>query len=831
MGGNIMKMKRILSFVLAFVLVASAINVGFAQGEVKTNKDKIDYLVEKRYVLGDAKGLRLNDSITREEFAVMLTKVLNKENAAKAAMNVPSAFKDMATDRWSNGFVNIASELKIIAGYSDGTFRPRKNVSYQEAIKMLAVAAGGADIKPATQGEWAAPFISYAANKGILNGLSDLKYKDQATRENVFVMIYNYLNGVKEAELSKLTAIVTKTNANSNLSEKQAEIVVLKSSLDGFKEGNSYIVDLKDGMDPMDIVGRVYDLDIDEKNMIKSFRDSAIAQTEIAPINIKGLRLYVGDATKDSTVLEDKAALTEQKFRGAAVNGKYFDLFTDFAKEINYKADFAYVTSINAKVVYIKAYTFNDIMPVFSYDNGAVKAIDDESAAIVKRNLKKAYLYDNDKLMPMDPAKLEKYDVLHFYSSDEAIVVKNKVEGQGARYKLSKGGAYINLADKDYKLSDEKSRRAVATVDDKVFSQVNAANYNDEVKLLVNEKVNLALDIFGNVQVIYGKLSFDEDVFMIDRVTTNAVALIDRNGKEIRVQDSLDLRIYRDGKEIRLSELNNQDIVYAIYNKDAVQKIFVLNGLKDYDKAFMPIDKDGKTYKVFAPTKSVKRSTIYVAGKEVNLLDNTVLYNLVQVGKNYKVETISLDEVKNAGFDKTVTAYVFTVKDLKDKNVTKYDSFHGADNAPVAIVFKNVEKKKVVDKEDIIELRSVYDAKIDKSFEGYDKNQTLRVYETNGEKFENCKAGDIVKLSLDKDGKVLRLDKLITDLSEEYTVQNVLYDAGGSEKLVLKDSKGKELSVFANDKRVVFGRNYAKDSVIKIAFNENGEAAVISVIK
>lgn len=826
-----MKMKKILSFVLAFVLVASTINVGFAQGEVKTNKDKIDYLVEKGYVLGDAKGLRLNDSITREEFAVMLTKVLNQESAAKAAMSVPSAFKDMAADRWSNGYVNIASELKIIAGYSDGTFRPRKNVSYQEAIKMLAVAAGGTDIKPATEGEWAAPFISYAASKGLLNGLGELKYKDQATRENVFVMIYNYLDGVREADLSKLTAIVTKTNANSNLSEKQAEIVVLKSSLEGFKEGASYIVDLKDGMDAMDILGRVYDLDIDKNNVIKTYRLSALAKTEIAPIAIKGARLYVGGDSSDSTVLEDKAALTEQKFRGAAVNGKYLDIFMDFAKETNYKADLAYVTSINAKVVYIKSFTFDDIMPVFEYANGAVKAIDDETGAIVKRNLKKAYLYDNGKLMPMDLAKLEKYDVLHFYASDEAIALKNKVEGEGARYKLSKGGAYINLAKKDYKLSDEKARRAVATVDEKIFTQVNAAKYNDEVKLLTNEKVNLALDIFGNVQVIYGKLSFDEDVFMIDRVTTNAVALIDRNGKEIRVQDSLDLRIYRDGKEIRLSELNNYDIVYAIYNKDAIQKIFVLNGLKDYDKAFKPLDKDGKTYKVYAPTKSVRRSSIYVAGKEVNLLDNTLLYNLVQVGKDYRVETITLDEVKNAGFDKTVTAYVFTVKDLKDKDVTKYDSFHGAGDAPVAIVFKNVEKKKVVDKEDIIELRSEYDAKIDNSFEGYDKTTTLRVYETNGEKFENCKAGDIVKLGLDKDGKVLRLDKLITDLSEEYTVLNVLYDAGGNEKLALKDSKGKELSVYTNDKRVVFGKNYAKDSVIKIALNENGEAAVISVIK
>lgn len=826
-----MKMKKILSFVLAFVLVAGTINVAFAQNETKTNKEKIDYLVEKAYVLGDAKGLRLNDSITREEFSVLLTKVLNKESAAKAAIDLPSKFTDMKAGYWSNGFVNIASELKIIAGYSDGTFKPRKNVTYQEAIKMLAVASGGKDIMPDQGANWAVPFISYAANNGILDGLTNLEYKNEATRENVFVMIYNLLRGMKETDLSKLTAVVTKTNANSNLAEKQAEIVVLKSSLEGFKEGGSYIVDLNASMDYMDILGKVYDLDIDEKNMIKTYRENSNAKTEIAPITIKGARLYVGDSKSDSTILEDKAALTEQKFRGAAVNGKYFDIFSDFARETNYKADLAYVTSITAKVVYVKAFTFDDIMPVVSYDNGAVKVIDDESGNIVKRNLKKAYLYDNGKLMPMDLAKLEKYDVLHFYAKDEAIVVRNKISGEGAKYKINKDGAFINLLNKDYKLSDEKTRRAVATVDEKLYTQVNASKYNDEVKLLLNEKVNLAVDIFGNVQVIYGKLSFEEDVFLIDRVTSNSVSLIDRNGKEVRVQDSLDLRIYKDGKEIRLSELSVQDIVYAMYNKDNVQKIFVLNSLKDYDKEFKPLDNDGKTYKVYAPTKSVRRSSIYLAGKEVNLLDNTVLFNLAQAGKDYRSETISLDEVKNAGFDKTVTAYVFTVKDLKAKDVTKYDSFHGSDDAPVAILFKNVEKKKVVDKEDVIELRSDYDPKIDKSFEGYDKTTTLRVYETDGEKFENCKAGDIVKLSLDKDGKVLRLDKLITALSEEYTVLNVLYDAGGNEKLALKDSKGKELNVYTNDKRVVFGKNYAKDSVIKIALNENGEAYVISVIK
>lgn len=826
-----MKMKKILSFVLAMLLVITSINVGYAQNEAMTNKDKVDYLVEKTLVKGDSRGLRLADPITREEFAAMLIRSLDKEEEAKTVLNVPSAFTDLKAGYWSNGYVNLSTALKIISGYTDKTFRPKNNVTYQEAIKMLAVAAGGTDIKAEAGENWALPYISYAASNGILKGLNIADYKKQATREDVFVMVYNFIKEMKEAEISKLTAIVTKTSENSNLSEKQIEIVVLKSSLDSFKQGNAYIVDINPKMDALDVIGRVYDMDINDKNMVSIYRASKLANVEIAPINIKGAKLYVGDSKADSTILEDKNAIAEQKFRGATVNGKNFDIFRDFAQETNYKADLAYVTSVNGKVIYVKALNFDDIMPMISYEKGAVKAVDDESGNIMKRNLAKAYLYEAGSLKKMDLEKLEKYDVLHFFKNDEAIVVRSKVEATGAKYKISKDGSLINADGKDYMLSNEKGKRAVATVDEKAFSQVNWDKYNDEVKLLVNEKTTLGLDIFGNVQIIYGKLSFMEDIFMIDRVTSNAVSLIDRDGKEVRVQDSLDLKIYRDGKEIRLAELNSEDLVYALYNKDAVQKIFVIDSMKNYDAKFKALDKDGKTYKVYAPTKTVRRSSIYVDGKEVNLLENTALYNLVNVGKDYKVETISLEEVKNAGFNKTVMAYVFTIKDLNAKDVTKYDKFHGSDDSPVAIIFKNIEEKRVLDKEDIIELRSDYDSKIDKTFEGYDENTNLKVYETNGATFENALAGEIVKLSFDQDGKILRVDKLISKLSEEYTVENVLYDAGGNEILELKDSKGKALKVYTNDKRLVFGKNYAKFSIVKIALNANNEAYIVQVIK
>lgn len=826
-----MKTRKVLSIVLAMFLILTSINVGFAQNETKTNKEKIDYLVDKGLVKGDAKGLRLKDPITREEFAAMLIRSLGKEEEAKTVLNVPSEFKDLSVNNWSNGYVNLATALKIISGYTDKTFRPRKNVNYKEAIKMLAVAAGGTDIAQASEGDWSLPYISYAAKNGILKDLAIADYAKQASREDVFVMIYNFIYENKLKEVSKLTALVTKSSENSNLSEKQVEITVLKSSLDSFKQGGSYIVDINPNMDPLDVIGRVYDMNVNDSNMIATYRESSLANIEMAPITSRGSKLFVGDSKSDSTILEEKNALAEQKFRGASLAGKNYETFSDFANVANGKADLAFVTSVAGKVIYVKAFNFDDIMPIISCEKGAVKAVDDESGNIMKRNLTKAFMYNAGTLKAMDPLKLEKYDILHYFKSDEAIVVREKVEVNAGKYKISKDGSIINAAGKDYLLSDEKARRAVATVDEKVFTQVNSQNYNNEVKLLLNEKTTLALDIFNNVQVIYGKLSFDEDVFVIDRVSTNAISLISRDGKEVRVQDSLDLKIYRDGKEVRLAELYPQDLVYVIYNKDAVQKIFILNSIKNYDKDFKALDKDGKTYKVYAPTKTVRRSSIFVSGKEINLLENTALYNLVSVGKDYKVEAISLDEVKNASFNKTVMAYIFTIKDLKDKDVTKYEKFHGDDASPVAIIFKNLEKKRVVKKEDIIELRSDYDSKIDKTFEGYDENTNLQVYKTNGATFENAKAGDIVKLSFDQDGKILRVDKLITKLSEEYTVENVLYDAGGNEILELKDSKSKTVKFNTNEKRLVFGKNYAKYSVIKIALNENNEVYVINVIK
>lgn len=78
-------------------------------------------------------GLDFNTkNITREQFceaAVLCFKKLTNDNSPAPMVNY---FKDS-----SNPNVNLASELMIVSGYSDGTFRPNSSITRQEMFQMI----------------------------------------------------------------------------------------------------------------------------------------------------------------------------------------------------------------------------------------------------------------------------------------------------------------------------------------------------------------------------------------------------------------------------------------------------------------------------------------------------------------------------------------------------------------------------------------------------------------------------------------------------------------------------------------------------------------------
>lgn len=110
-------------------------------------------------------------------------------------------FKDVGVNHWAYSYISKLSDLRIIKGYDDGTFKPLRNVSYLEILELLkgvqnptstemtsAIATYGYIADAYKVPNWAKPAVCIALqNNVITEGNLKAAYK------------LNYINNVKEA--------------------------------------------------------------------------------------------------------------------------------------------------------------------------------------------------------------------------------------------------------------------------------------------------------------------------------------------------------------------------------------------------------------------------------------------------------------------------------------------------------------------------------------------------------------------------------------------------------------------------------------------------------
>ena len=95
-------------------------------------------------------------------------------------------FDDVEPKHWAAGYINTAASLGIINGYGDGKFGPEDTVTYEQAVKMV-VCALGYEPMAADRGGWSSGYTSVAANIGLTKGMSS------SARGDIAVLIYNAL--------------------------------------------------------------------------------------------------------------------------------------------------------------------------------------------------------------------------------------------------------------------------------------------------------------------------------------------------------------------------------------------------------------------------------------------------------------------------------------------------------------------------------------------------------------------------------------------------------------------------------------------------------------
>ena len=133
----------------------------------------------------------------------------------------PASFRDVTRGHWAFAPVERAAELGLVTGYSDGTFRPDTPVTRAQFVLMLwrmcgkPAAAKAASFADASA-DWYQDALSWAVEKGYVNGLSDTRFGPDApiTRQQAMAILFRLNGGQSGTELT-LTGIYEQTFADS----------------------------------------------------------------------------------------------------------------------------------------------------------------------------------------------------------------------------------------------------------------------------------------------------------------------------------------------------------------------------------------------------------------------------------------------------------------------------------------------------------------------------------------------------------------------------------------------------------------------------------------
>ncbi|MBE6649694.1 MAG: S-layer homology domain-containing protein [Ruminococcaceae bacterium] len=181
---------RFLSMLLAILMIAGAALTASAAGTEKKENDKALQLLVDLGILGgyDDGSLKPEKLVERDEMAKIIFVLYTTFTDAGAGA---ATFKDVPGDNWAAGYISWCSSKGIVGGYGDGNFGPDDNVTYDQALKMVAGALGYTD--------WDSKFwpvdvrMKTLTDLNLGENITGVAGGDYVTRAQVAQIVYNAL--------------------------------------------------------------------------------------------------------------------------------------------------------------------------------------------------------------------------------------------------------------------------------------------------------------------------------------------------------------------------------------------------------------------------------------------------------------------------------------------------------------------------------------------------------------------------------------------------------------------------------------------------------------
>lgn len=622
--GGLKTMRKTLSIVLSLLMVLSIFSPVFAEEDVKDvtaetiekNEEFIDFLKEQNIIKGDGKGeLNLGDNIDRASFAAILVRADGKEAVAQSVATLPSKFADMTAAHWGNGYATVAHDNLWMKGNTANEFMPGKEISYAEIATTLVRYLG----EEKDGMVYPTSYIAKATELGLFKGTEEIagEYTKNATRRNVFMMLYNAISREDFGKYNVYKMIVLENSRVAQLgaNEIKAEVLSVVQIANNVSErysaakvGEQMVFDVKDVKvedgfaDTEYLIGKVANFTVDPNGKL----------VKIA-VDHKDYKYYFGefDASKDGKKLGMAGAglfnvrFDERYYRESLVRGSERDdrvyrtyltngyraenfNYYDFAERLNLRdddskklnSDFARITVRDGMVLFVDAYSSFDIAPV----------------AEVKRDGRDVYFYNDmrngsvDRMTPadrvigftaekefynMDEKDIKKDDVIHMLKGLTLVRQDAPVIGKLDKTFIDKDGEWAVIGEKAYWLSSvvggaDEYLRSVYAYDDQHYRTTQSRG---DINGMVDDEVKALLDIAGNIQLITSDRELTDTIGMVRKWNSNYPVFSAPNaGKDynldvVRDTDFL-ASIWNDTGVRREYEFKEFDILYTIGGED-----------------------------------------------------------------------------------------------------------------------------------------------------------------------------------------------------------------------------------------------------------------------
>lgn len=182
--------KKLLSLLTAAAVLLGSLPAALATSEVSDSV--IEQVIRSTEIMvGDPNGdMNLDKTVTRAEYAKMLVAASTYQDKVAGASN-SSPFKDVPYTHWAAGYIKTAVQQGWLTGYLDGSFRPDKTVTLEEAatgvLKLLGYTTED------FSGSY--PYGQLALYESLgLDSKVTASQGSAMTRRNMMYLFYNLLN-------------------------------------------------------------------------------------------------------------------------------------------------------------------------------------------------------------------------------------------------------------------------------------------------------------------------------------------------------------------------------------------------------------------------------------------------------------------------------------------------------------------------------------------------------------------------------------------------------------------------------------------------------------